>query len=126
MASTIGGARRAHAEPTVGAWPGDGTPPNPTCRWVGPASNGHAAPEVARGSQRLHDQRVSVQKAIDLSGSGETIQDAVSEALDRARETLEGITRFEVMDISGVLEGPRTMYQVEIKVWFTVLERMHG
>ena len=77
-------------------------------------------------SLRFHDQRVSVQKAIDLSGSGETIQDAVSEALDRARETLEGITRFEVKDISGVLEGPRTMYQVEIRVWFTVLERMHG
>jgi len=46
--------------------------------------------------------------------------------LDRARETLEGITKFEVKDISGRLEGPRTMYQVEIKVWFTVLERMHG
>jgi flavin-binding protein dodecin len=69
---------------------------------------------------------MSVQKAIDLSGSGETIQDAVSEALDRARETLEGMTRFEVKDISGILEGPRTLYQVEIRVWFTVLERMHG
>lgn len=80
---------------------------------------------AGRGSW-FHDQRVSVQKAVDLSGSGETIQDAVSEALDRARETLEGITRFEVKDISGLLEGPRTMYQVEIRVWFTVLERMHG
>ena len=80
---------------------------------------------AGRGSW-FHDQRVSVQKAVDLSGSGETIQDAVSEALDRARETLEGITRFEVKDISGILEGPRTLYQVEIRVWFTVLERMHG
>ena len=69
---------------------------------------------------------MSVQKAIDLSGSGETIQDAVSEALDRARETLEGITKFEVKDITGAVEGPRTMYQVEIRVWFTVLERMDG
>jgi flavin-binding protein dodecin len=69
---------------------------------------------------------VSVQKAIDLSGSGETIQDAVSEALDRARETLEGITRFEVKDITGIVDGPHTAYQVEIRVWFTVLERMHG
>ena len=33
---------------------------------------------------------VSVQKAIDLNGSGETIQDAVSEALDRARLSVEG------------------------------------
>jgi flavin-binding protein dodecin len=81
---------------------------------------------VAGPGRWFHDRRVSVQKAIDLSGSGDTIQDAVSEALDRARETLEGITRFEVKDISGLLEGPRTMYQVEIRVWFTVLERMHG
>lgn len=69
---------------------------------------------------------MSVQKAVDLSGSGETIQDAVSEALDRARETLDGITKFEVTDISGILEGPQTLYEVEIRVWFTVLERMHG
>ena len=47
---------------------------------------------------------MSVQKAIDLTGSGETIQDAVSEALDRARESLEGITTFEVQRISGVVE----------------------
>jgi flavin-binding protein dodecin len=81
---------------------------------------------VARSGARFHDRRVSVQKAIDLSGSGETIQDAVSEALDRARETLEGITKFEVKDITGIVAGPGTTYQVEIRVWFTVLERMHG
>jgi flavin-binding protein dodecin len=83
-------------------------------------------PRVARRSARFHDHDVSVQKAIDLSGSGETIQDAVSEALDRARETVEGITRFEVKDITGLVEGPSAMYQVEIRVWFNVLERMHG
>lgn len=69
---------------------------------------------------------VTVQKAIDLNGSGETIQDAVSEALDRARESLEGITGFEVKRISGVVDGSSTNYQVEIKVWFTLLERLHG
>ncbi len=69
---------------------------------------------------------VSVQKAIDLNGSGETIQDAVSEALDRARLSVEGITSFEVQRISGVVEESATTYQVEIKVWFTLLERMHG
>lgn len=101
--------------------------PGRTCRWVGVAGGRPLAPlGVAGRGTGFHDQRVSVQKAVDLSGSGETIQDAVSEALDRARETLEGITRFEVEDISGVLEGHRTMYQVQIRVWFTVLERMHG
>ena len=69
---------------------------------------------------------VSVQKAIDLSGSGETIQDAVAEALDRARESLEGITGFEVQRISGAVDESSTTYNVELKVWFTLLERMHG
>ena len=69
---------------------------------------------------------MSVQKAIDLTGSGETIQEAVSEALDRARLSVEGITSFEVQRISGVVEESSTTYQVEIKVWFTLLERMHG
>ena len=35
-------------------------------------------------------------------------------------------TPFEVKDITGVVEGPLALYQVEIRVWFTVLERMHG
>jgi len=69
---------------------------------------------------------VSVQKAIDLTGTGDTIQDAVSEALDRARLSLEGITTFEVQRISGAVEGSRTAYSVELRVWFTLLERMHG
>ena len=69
---------------------------------------------------------MSVQKAIDLTGSGETIQDAVAEALDRARESLEGITAFEVQRISGVVERVVDHLQVELKVWFTLLERMHG
>ena len=69
---------------------------------------------------------VSVQKAIELTGSGDSIQDAVEEALDRARESLQGITSFEVQRVSGVVGESRTTYQVEIKVWFTLLERMHG
>lgn len=69
---------------------------------------------------------VSVQKAIDLIGTGDTIQDAVTEALDRARLSLEGITSFEVQRVSGVVDGSGTAYQVELRVWFTLLERMHG
>ena len=69
---------------------------------------------------------VSVQKAIDLSGSGETIQEAVAQALDRARESLEGITGFEVQRISGAVNESSTTYNVELKVWFTLLERLHG
>jgi len=69
---------------------------------------------------------VAVRKAVELTGTGATVEDAVSEALDRARLTLEGITSFELRQVSGVVEGAETTYQVEIRVWFTLLERMHG
>jgi flavin-binding protein dodecin len=69
---------------------------------------------------------VAVRKAVELTGTGATVEDAVGEALDRARLTLEGITSFELRQVSGVVEGAETTYQVEIRVWFTLLERMHG
>jgi len=87
---------------------------------------GTLIPLSVNGAVGLDHERVSVQKAIDLNGSGETIQDAVAEALDRARLSLEGITSFEVQRISGVVDESSTTYQVELKVWFTLLERMHG
>ena len=68
---------------------------------------------------------MTVQKAIELIGTGDSIQDAVTEALDRARLTLEGVTGFDVQHISGALEGARTVYRVELRVWFTLLERLH-
>jgi flavin-binding protein dodecin len=75
---------------------------------------------------RPDDDAVGVQKAIDLIGTGDSIQDAVTEALDRARLSLEGITSFEVQRISGAVDGSATTYEVQLRVWFTLLERMHG
>jgi flavin-binding protein dodecin len=75
---------------------------------------------------RPDDDAVGVQKAIDLIGTGDSIQDAVSEALDRARLSLEGITSFEVQRISGAVDGAAAAYEVQLRVWFTLLERMHG
>jgi flavin-binding protein dodecin len=69
---------------------------------------------------------VAVQKAIDLIGSGHTVEDAVAEAVDRAGLTLEGINSFEIRKLTGVVEEARITYQVRIRVWFTLLERMHG
>ncbi|HTF55272.1 MAG TPA: dodecin family protein [Pseudonocardia sp.] len=69
---------------------------------------------------------MSVQKAVDLVGTGDTIQDAVTEALDRARLSLDGITSFEVQRVAGMVDGAATTYQVQLRVWFTLLERMHG
>ena len=53
-------------------------------------------------------------------------EDAVAEALDRARLSLEGIAAFEVQRISGAVDGSATTYEVQLRVWFTLLERMHG
>ena len=69
---------------------------------------------------------MAVQKAIDLTGSGSSVEDAVTEALDRAGLTLEGITSFDVQRVSGVVDGAKVTYQVELRVWFTLLERVHG
>ena len=69
---------------------------------------------------------MAVKKSIELIGTGDTVDDAVAEALDRARASMEGLSAFEVRQISGALDGSRTVYHVELRVWFTLLERMHG
>jgi flavin-binding protein dodecin len=50
----------------------------------------------------------------------------VTEALDRARMSLEGITGFEVSHISRAVDGAAAEYRVELRVWFDLRERMHG
>ena len=69
---------------------------------------------------------MTVEKAVELIGTGDSLQDAVTEALDRAQMTLEGITGFEVTRISGAVDGGATEYRVELRVWFVLRERMHG
>jgi flavin-binding protein dodecin len=69
---------------------------------------------------------VTVQKAVDLVGTGDSLQEAVTEALDRARLSLDAITSFEVQRIAGTVVDARTTYEVQVRVWFTLLERMHG
>jgi flavin-binding protein dodecin len=69
---------------------------------------------------------VAVEKAVDLVGTGASIEDAVGEALDRAELTLEGVTSFDVVDVSGVFQESRVVYRVRLRVWFTLLERVHG
>lgn len=69
---------------------------------------------------------MAVQKAVELTGTGTSVEDAVSEALDRAGLTLQGITSFEVRRVAGSVDGSRVVYQVELRVWFTLLEPVHG
>ena len=69
---------------------------------------------------------MAVQKAVELTGTGTTVEDAVQEALDRAESTLEGITSFQVGEITGSVQDGRTVFRVELRVWFTLLDRLHG
>ena len=79
-----------------------------------------------RAAGRRDDVAVTVEKALELIGTGDSVQDAVTEALDRARMTLEGITGFEVVRISGTVDDATTEYRVELRVWFVLRDRMHG
>jgi dodecin len=69
---------------------------------------------------------MAVRKAVDLSGSGSTVEEAVAAAVDRAGLTLEGITAFDVTQLSGVVDGARITYEVQVRVWFALMERIHG
>ena len=69
---------------------------------------------------------MAVQKAVDLTGTGASVEDAVTEAIDRAGMTLDGITRFDVVALSGTVDNGRVAFEAHIRVWFTLLERVHG
>jgi flavin-binding protein dodecin len=69
---------------------------------------------------------MAVQKAVDLIGTGASVDEAVAEAIDRAALTLEGLTRFEILSLSGAVEGGRLVYEARVRVWFVLLERVHG
>lgn len=69
---------------------------------------------------------MAVQKAVDLTGTGASVEEAVTEAVDRASMTLEGVTRFQVVTLSGTVDNGRVSYEAHVRVWFTLLERVHG
>ena len=69
---------------------------------------------------------MAVQKAIDLTGTGPSVEEAVAEAVDRAGLTLQGITRFDVISLSGTAENSRLVFVAHVRVWFDLLERVHG
>ena len=69
---------------------------------------------------------MAVQKAVVLTATGSNIESAVEECLDRAELTLQGITHFEVTKIRGTREETGVLYEVEVTIWFTLLEWMHG
>ena len=68
---------------------------------------------------------MSVEKWIDLTGTAPTIEQAVAEAVDRAGQTLDGISSFTIEEISGVVENGMISYRVLIRVAFILFERFH-
>jgi flavin-binding protein dodecin len=69
--------------------------------------------------------RVAVEKSIDLTATGSTIEGAVGEAGHRASLTLRGLTAFEVERIEGLIEDGEITYRVHVRVSFVVKEQVH-
>jgi flavin-binding protein dodecin len=68
---------------------------------------------------------MSVEKSIDLTATGATIEEAVAEAIHRASLTVKGLSTFEVERIEGTIEGADVTYRVHVKVSFVIKERVH-
>lgn len=68
---------------------------------------------------------MSVEKSIDLTATGPTIEEAVAEAVHRASLTLKGLTSFEVERIEGLIEGGEVTYRVLVRIAFQIKEHLH-
>jgi dodecin len=68
---------------------------------------------------------MAVEKSIDLTATGSSIEEAVNEAVHRASLTLKGLTSFEVERIEGIVEGSDVQYRVLVRVSFVVKEQIH-
>ena len=68
---------------------------------------------------------MSVEKSIDLTATGPTVEEAVAEAIHRASLTLRGLTSFEIERIEGVLDGAEITYRVLLRVSFIIKEQLH-
>ena len=68
---------------------------------------------------------MAVEKSIDLTATGATVEEAVSEAIHRASLTVKGLTSFEVERIEGLIDGTEITYRVLVRVSFVIKERVH-
>ena len=71
------------------------------------------------------EARVSVEKSIDLTATGSTIEQAVEEAVSRARLTLQGVTSFEIERIDGIVGEEALTYRVLVRISFVIKEHVH-
>ena len=68
---------------------------------------------------------MSVEKSIDLTATGASIDEAVAEAVHRARLTLQGLTGFEIERIEGLIDGEEVTYKVLVRISFVIKEQVH-
>ncbi|MEA2506990.1 MAG: hypothetical protein QOH48_1608 [Actinomycetota bacterium] len=68
---------------------------------------------------------MAVEKSIDLTATGPTIEHAVAEAVHRASLTLKGLTSFEVERIEGTVDDGEVLYRVLVRVSFVIKEQIH-
>lgn len=68
---------------------------------------------------------MSVEKSIDLTATGSTIEEAVAEAVHRASLTIQGLTGFEVEKIEGLIDDGEPTYRVLVRVTFVIKEKVH-
>ena len=68
---------------------------------------------------------MSVEKSIDLTATGPSIDEAVAEAVHRATLTLKGVSSFEVERIEGTVKEDEVTYKVLVRVTFALKERIH-
>jgi flavin-binding protein dodecin len=66
-----------------------------------------------------------VEKSIDLTATGTSVEDAVAQAISRASLTLRGVSHFEVERIEGRIEDGDILYKVLVRVSFTIREQLH-
>jgi flavin-binding protein dodecin len=68
---------------------------------------------------------MSIEKSIDLTATGTSIEDAVAQAIERASLTLKGVSGFEVERIDGLVDGTEITYRVLVRVSFVIKEQLH-
>lgn len=68
---------------------------------------------------------MAVEKSIDLTATGSTIEEAVADAVHRASLTLKGLTSFEVERIEGTIENGEAVYRVLVRISFVIKEQIH-
>ncbi len=66
-----------------------------------------------------------VEKSIDLTATGSSIEEAIASAVHRASLTLEGLTSFEVERIDGTVQGGEVVYRALVRVSFLIKEQLH-